>query len=43
MASDIDRLIGLADTYSDFALGALLCTVRDYLEPATDEQIPPPT
>ena len=43
MASDIDRLIGLADTYNDFALGALLCTVRDYLEPATDEQIPPPT
>ena len=43
MASDIDRLIGLADTYNDFALGALLFTVRDYLEPASDEQIPPST
>ena len=43
MASDIDRLVALADTYNDFALGALLSTVRDYLELETDEEIPPST
>ena len=43
MASEVDRLIGLADTYNDFVLGALLCTVRDHLALATEEQIPPPT
>jgi hypothetical protein len=43
MACDIDRLIGLADTYNDFVLGALLCTVRDHLELATDGRIPPST
>jgi len=41
MASEIDRLIGLADTYNDFVLGALLCTVRDHLEQAKDVEIPP--
>jgi hypothetical protein len=43
MASDIDRLIEFADTYNDFAPGAILCTVRDHLELATDEHIPPST
>ena len=41
MASEIDGLIGLADTYNDFVLGALLCTVRDHLEQVRDKQIPP--
>jgi hypothetical protein len=43
IASEIDCLIRLADSYSDFALGALLCTVREHLELAEDEQIPPMT
>jgi len=43
MASKIDGMIGLADTYDDFVLGALLCTVRDHLEQAEDEKIPPST
>lgn len=41
MASEIDRLIGQADSYNDFVLGALLCTARAHLEPASDEPIPP--
>lgn len=41
MASEVDRLIGLADTYDDFVLGALLCTVRDHLELASDKENPP--
>lgn len=43
MASEVDRLIGLADTYNDFLLGALLCTVRDHLALTTDEGNPPST
>lgn len=43
IASEIDCLIRLADSYSDFALGALLCTVREHLELAEDEPIPPMT
>lgn len=41
MASEIDRLIVVADNHRDFVLGALLCTVRDHLEPIQDRQAPP--
>jgi len=34
-------MIRLADSYSDFVLGALLCTVREHLELAEDKKIPP--
>lgn len=38
ITSEIDKLIDLADTYADFVLGALLCTVRDYLRPIEDQE-----
>jgi hypothetical protein len=41
MASEIDRLIGLADSYEDFVLGALLCAARDHLEHSSNAAIPP--
>lgn len=37
ITSEIDKLIDLADTYADFVLGALLCTVRDHLRPIEDQ------
>ncbi|MDQ0839431.1 hypothetical protein [Sphingomonas faeni] len=40
MASEIDRLIVVADSHSDFVLSALLCTARDHLEPLKDRQAP---
>lgn len=41
MTREIDRLIGLADSYDDFVLGALLCTARDHLDHASVAPIPP--
>jgi hypothetical protein len=38
MTSEIDKLIDLADTYADFVLGALLCTVRDHLRPIEGQE-----
>ena len=43
MASEIDRLVELADNYQDYVLGALLCMVRDHLELAPAEETPPST
>lgn len=43
IASEIDPLIVLADSYEDYLLSALLCTVRDHLEPAADRHLPPLT
>jgi len=40
MVSEIDLLIGLADSHEDFVLGALLCTVRDHLDPTINGDIP---
>jgi hypothetical protein len=41
IASEIERLIVVADSHSDFVLGALLCTARDHLEPLEDRRAPP--
>ncbi len=41
IASEIDRLIGLADSYDDFVLDALLCRARDHLDQVTDDRIAP--
>ena len=37
ITSEIDKLIDLADTYTDFVLSALLCTARDHLRPNEDQ------
>lgn len=41
MVGEIDQLIVLADNYEDFVLGALLCAVRDHLEPVTEDRALP--
>jgi len=41
MVVEIDCMIRLADSYSDFVLGALLCTAREHLELAEDKKSPP--
>lgn len=33
MVDDVDRLIAIADDHEKFVLAALLCAVRDHLQP----------